>query len=255
MSTQDHLPLLTLEDRKADAEIAVRSRELDLKEREVTAKETEVKRSQWLNPTVIGLFAATVGLVSSVIVARVNNQNTQDVERLRAQSSLVLEAIRTGTGKTDDACKNLRFFVELELLDDPHGAIQKKCASAPSGPPSLPAQGSTSRPIAGSEALNSIEALYLIITENYSNILAACETDEQRQHVRSSYAQARRNYWNSVNRVPHDDDPAIKQAVAQLNKFSHSLQESISSHTSITSVIAAMDSAVVASTGLASMFE
>ena len=79
-----------------EKEVAVKEREAEAKEREVAAKELELRRSRWLNPTVIGLFAAAFGLIGSVIVARVNNATSQQVERFRAPSNLVLEAIKTG---------------------------------------------------------------------------------------------------------------------------------------------------------------
>jgi hypothetical protein len=144
-------PPAPLEERRFLEESAARTRELDLKERdasarerEVTAKETELGRSRWLNPLVIGLFAAAVGLIGNVIVALVNDRNTQKIERIRAQSSLVLDAIRTGTGNTDAACKNLLALVGLGLLDDASHTIQQRCDTAPAGPPSLPAQGGQS---------------------------------------------------------------------------------------------------------------
>jgi hypothetical protein len=83
-----------LDERRFTEETAAKRRELDLKEREivakereVTAKEIEVNRSRWLNPTVIGLFAATLGLVGNIVVARVNNKNNQELERFRSQST------------------------------------------------------------------------------------------------------------------------------------------------------------------------
>jgi len=141
----DGLPI-PLVDRKSEQEIADRKRELDIKEREVAAKEREVlakeielKRSRWINPTVIGLFAASLGLIGSVIVARVNNENTQAVQRAQSEATITLEAIKTGTGNTDDACKNLTFIVSLGLVRDPDGKIVKVCKDAEKGPPSLPA--------------------------------------------------------------------------------------------------------------------
>ena len=89
----------------------------------------------------IGLFAAALGLIGSVVVARVNNSNTQQVEHNRAQSTLVLEAIKTGS--PDSACKNLSFFLGLGLLDDTNHTIAKRCGSAPTGAPSLPAATAT----------------------------------------------------------------------------------------------------------------
>jgi hypothetical protein len=117
-------------------ELDIKEREVAAHEREVAAKEADLKKSAWLSPTVIGLFVAALGLIGSIVVARVNNSNTQEVERLRSQSTLVLEAIKTGS--PDSACKNLTFFVGLGLLDDSSQTIRKECASAPAGAPSLP---------------------------------------------------------------------------------------------------------------------
>lgn len=72
-------------------------------------------------------------------MARVNNTNTQEVERLNSESNVILEAIKTGTGNTDAACKNLSFLAKLGLVHDPEGKIAKECKDAPAGPPSLPA--------------------------------------------------------------------------------------------------------------------
>ncbi len=129
-------------------ELDIKEREVAAKEREVLAKEEELRRSRWLNPTVIGLFAAALGLLGSVIVARVNNANTQAVERLQSEANITLQAIKTGTGNTNDACKNLTFFVSLGLIHDPEGKIANQCRNAPAGPPSLP---SSNEPAARSQ--------------------------------------------------------------------------------------------------------
>jgi hypothetical protein len=142
----------SLDERKFEEERQTKRRELDLKEREIVAREREVQskeielaRSRWLNPTVIGLFAAAVGLIGSVIVARVNNSNTQEVERLRSEANVTLDAIKTGSGNTDAACKNLTFIVSLGLIRDPEGKIAKQCENAPKGPPSLPVNSETTQ--------------------------------------------------------------------------------------------------------------
>lgn len=147
----ESLPDAAATDPKLGQDALDRKRELDIKEREVAAKEREVlakeeelRRSRWLNPTVIGLFAAALGLIGSVIVARVNNANTQTVERLQSEANITLQAIKTGTGNTDDACKNLTFFVSLGLVHDPERKIANQCKNAPAGPPSLP---STNEPV------------------------------------------------------------------------------------------------------------
>lgn len=144
----------TLDERKFEQESAARARELDLKEREVaarerevTAKETEVQRSRLTSLLVLALSAAALGLFGNILVAIVNDRNTQKVERIRAQSSLVLDAIRTGTGNTDAACKNLLALVGLGLLDDQSRTIQQRCDTAPTGPPSLPTLAGGTQPV------------------------------------------------------------------------------------------------------------
>jgi hypothetical protein len=123
-------------EQQAAAESQRKDRELNLKEREVAAKEKEVNVSRWSNPVVLGLFAAAVGLIGNVFVARVNNQNTQAIERLHTQSTLILQAIKTDE---NSSCNNLIFFVKLGLIDDPNNTIRSTCPKKDYAPPSLPA--------------------------------------------------------------------------------------------------------------------
>jgi hypothetical protein len=125
----------SLDERKFVQEGELRRKEIALKEREVAAKEAELLRSRWLNPTVIGLFAATIGLFGNLIVAFIGNWNSQQVEHSRSQSSLIIQAV--GTGDAKSACKNLMFFLGLGLLDDPKGTISR-CETSPNTIPVLP---------------------------------------------------------------------------------------------------------------------
>ncbi len=162
-----------------EREIKIKEREVAAKEQEALAKQEELRRSRWLNPTAIGLFAAALGLIGSVIVARVNNANTQQVERLQSEANLTLEAIKTGTGNTDAACKNLVFFVSLGLVHDPDLKIASQCKYAPAGPPSLPASQSNVRsqvqpqlvvPKAVADFVRGQEKLHLTATADISGV-------------------------------------------------------------------------------------
>jgi hypothetical protein len=118
-----------------ERELALKEREVVAREREIALKAEELKRSRWLNPVVLGLFAATAGLIGNIIIARVNNDNTQAVERLRLQSNLIVEAIKTDP---KSACTNLTFLVGLGFIDDGQKAIQTACnASSPQTRPSI----------------------------------------------------------------------------------------------------------------------
>ena len=131
MSSQAAVP--TADDKKR--ELDLKEREVAAREREVTAKERE-NGDRWRSPVVLGLFAAALGLAGNTVVAWLNGQNSQNVERAHAQSTLIVEAIKSGDNvKT---CQNLRFFVSLNLLDDPQGTIRRICEKTPEGIPSLP---------------------------------------------------------------------------------------------------------------------
>jgi hypothetical protein len=123
-----------------ERDIIIRERELQLREREVVAKEKEVSKSRWSHPLILALLAAAAGLIGNVVVAIVNNDNTQKIEHSHAQSSLILEAIKTGDNVA--ACKNLNFFAKLGLLDDAKGNIASTCpGDKNNGVPTLPAGG------------------------------------------------------------------------------------------------------------------
>src|SRR5215472_8771518 len=77
----------------------------------LATKEQEGAVARWSNPIVVGLFATALTLAGNIIVTRLNNTNTLALERQRAQSNLILEAIKTG-GNADAACKNLTFFAD-----------------------------------------------------------------------------------------------------------------------------------------------
>jgi hypothetical protein len=133
----------SLDERKFFSDQKAKERELGLLEREVLVKERELARSRWLNPTVLGLFAAALGLLGTLIVAERNNSSSRQLENVKLQSSLIIQAISTGDATT--ACKNLLFFRKLGLLEDPRNLIDQ-CASSPANTPVLPSSSITYKP-------------------------------------------------------------------------------------------------------------
>jgi hypothetical protein len=132
-------PSLPLDNADKKRELDLREREIAAREREVTAKESEINRSPWLNPLVIGLFAAAIGLAGNSVVALLNNRNSQAVEHFRAQSSLIIGAISGGGTGADiqKSCNNLLFLVNLRLVDDTNTAIKQACIIQPQRAPAL----------------------------------------------------------------------------------------------------------------------
>jgi hypothetical protein len=119
----------------------LKEREVAAKEREVAAKEKEGKTSKWFNPVTIAIYVAAIGLFGNIFTNYSNNGASDKIERVRAQSSLVLSVIKTN-GNDVDSCKNLDFFVRIGWLDDPKGAIHNVCGTkGEGGVPTLPATG------------------------------------------------------------------------------------------------------------------
>jgi hypothetical protein len=90
-----------------DANNELKKREIDLKDRELRLKEAELVSPNWRNPVFVGLMAAALGLLGNLVATSLQNWNTQRVERYKAQSNLILEAIKTGD--QEKAAKNLAF--------------------------------------------------------------------------------------------------------------------------------------------------
>lgn len=124
-----------------DREYELKQAELKLKEREVAAKEKEGKTSKWFNPVTIAIYVAAIGLFGNIYSNYSNNRASEKRQHGNAQSDLVLQVIKTN-GDTDDACKNLDFFVNIGFLDDPKGAVHKVCGKkGEGGIPTLPTPG------------------------------------------------------------------------------------------------------------------
>jgi hypothetical protein len=123
-----------------ELEIRLKEQEIRLKEAEARAKERDIASSgSWKNPVAVGLFGATLALAGNIIVSVINNRNTQELEHKRTQSTLILEALKTGD--TNSACKNLLFFTSLGLLEDNNGTITGACPGNAQGVPSLTPSG------------------------------------------------------------------------------------------------------------------
>ncbi len=89
----------------------------------------------WHNPVFLGLIAATLALSGNLYATWHQGEIAERQAHVKAQSDLVIEAIKTGDPQR--AAKNLLFLVRLGLLDDPDGKIQS-ALSHPEDAPYLP---------------------------------------------------------------------------------------------------------------------
>src|ERR1700760_2277741 len=101
-------------------------------------------------------------------------------------------------------------------------------------------------------SLQSLEDQYMLLTQHLSTILAACTTQEQRDRVMTQYVTARRNYWNSIQRIFHDDDPQIVAFVQQMNAERKRIEDATKHLNNISRVIDIITEAVNIGVALAS---
>jgi hypothetical protein len=122
-------------------ELELNSREhaLDARQQTLEARDLASGASAWKNPLVLAIFAAAIGLIGNVVVAVANVYSNQAVEKQKLQSNLIVEGIKT---TQENACKNLKFFLSLKLIDDSQdGATKKVCQPNSNDIPSLPPPG------------------------------------------------------------------------------------------------------------------
>jgi hypothetical protein len=142
-----------------DITVSLGEREVIARERELAAREAESKRSIWLNPAMVVLYVAVLGLAGNFGVAIYNANATRELDLHRNRAALIIEI--TKTGNPDAALKNLKWFSDRNLIDDPDGGLRQAIYGktdvplrpvGPTGPQSVPVlpatgpTGSTSSP-------------------------------------------------------------------------------------------------------------
>jgi hypothetical protein len=86
-------------------------------------------------------------------------------------------------------------------------------------------------------ALLALQNQYIFLTQNLSMLLAACQTQDQRDAIQSQYVKCRRNYFNSVNSIFHEDDPAVTSAIAQMQTAQTALKNMLNGLDNIAKVM------------------
>lgn len=81
-------------------------------------------------------------------------------------------------------------------------------------------------------AFDNLQKLYFTLDCNFNKLFANCKTNQQRDQLRSSYVNARDNFWEARKRVFQENDPLVKNltddlkaAQKQIEKFLKNLQD------------------------------
>ncbi|MBT9331564.1 hypothetical protein [Paracidobacterium acidisoli] len=102
-------------------------------------------------------------------------------------------------------------------------------------------------------SLQALQDQYFFLTQNLSDMLAACETQAQRDALQAQYVTARRNFFNCINKTLHDDDPAAAALVQQMKTEQENLKKAVTDLSKIATVISVITDAVKVGTALASL--
>ncbi|NYF78056.1 hypothetical protein [Granulicella arctica] len=94
------------------------------------------------------------------------------------------------------------------------------------------------------DALSSVESYYFSLQSQLDLLLAACTTQQQRDALMSQYVAARQNYWSCINKMFHNDDPAVIALVTQLKAAEALVKQSVAQMGDISKVIDGITKAV-----------
>jgi hypothetical protein len=192
---------LQFEREKWDSELKLKQSELDLKSDELRLKDDELKlkqdenkRSKWVNPLVIAVFAAAAAAAGNAGVTLISSSKQADLEATRAtaaadlsrdqatatlnlelnkaEAARILEVVKTND--PDRAASNLAFLVDAGLIADPTAqkikdylknrppgtgvALPASETAKPNPPPKLMFQCVLSAPKSAQEVSNFISA-------------------------------------------------------------------------------------------------
>jgi hypothetical protein len=96
--------------------------EFDVKVREIAIKEREQASSKWRSPLTVAILAAAAAAFGNGVVAIVNGTQQVTLENSKAESTRILEMIKTGD--PERAARNLDFLLQSGLITDAKRAEQ-----------------------------------------------------------------------------------------------------------------------------------
>lgn len=120
------------------------------RERELDIRRDESRRARWSNPLVLAILTAALAAAGSALVSRLNSSAQEQLERTKAEQSLIQAMVRNDNVKQNLA--NLDFLVKTNLIRDADRRsaisryIEKTRADPASGGVSAPESESRSRP-------------------------------------------------------------------------------------------------------------
>jgi len=100
-------------------------------------------------------------------------------------------------------------------------------------------------------SLQSLEDQYILLTQQLPATLEACTTQVQKDQVTAQYTTSRRNYWSSIQKAFHDNDPTVVSLVHQMHDEQTKIEDVTKHLDDIAKVINIITDAVTVGTALA----
>jgi hypothetical protein len=102
------------------------------------------------------------------------------------------------------------------------------------------------------DTLSTVQATFNSLDEQYTLLLAACQTPEQRTALEQQYAVAQQAYQMSLGKMLSDDDPEVATLSSELTAANKEVAQSVSEMGNISKVIDGITKAVTLAAQLAS---
>jgi len=102
-------------------------------------------------------------------------------------------------------------------------------------------------------ALVDVQNTFLSLDENYNLLLAACQTDADRDALKARYAAAELNYDQSLDKMLSDNDANVAALLAQLKPLNDQVTQAVAEMGNISKVIDALTQAVTFGSKLLTM--
>lgn len=107
--------------------------------------------------------------------------------------------------------------------------------------------------MSASDAFDGLQEQYFTLMDNFNRLMAACQTDEQRNALRAAYAQSRDNYNAAINNILNANDPNIDALQAELKSSQGKVEDSLTNLQDISAVIDTIGAAVAVGTKLVTL--
>ncbi len=100
---------------------------------------------------------------------------------------------------------------------------------------------------------DDLEKQYFTIKDNFNELIAACQNDDQRNALRAAYAQSRDNYNTAMNLILDDNDPQVGSLLSELSNSQNEIENSLTNLQDITTALNTITAAVSVGTKIVAM--